>query len=743
MEEPKNQFLNKVRNVLTIIEENGELADKGLLADLKKHASGLQVQYNEIMNTDRDLKLGIVGRVKAGKSSFLNALLFNGEDRLPRAATPMTAALTRIKYAPSIQDQDALVHFYNKGEWNVIKSEAEKFNRMLDEEIQRQLEEAINKPRFRTMLKDPAAQAQWLEKLRLELKSNPPKELENLKGCAELVEMAAANRLSHSSLPSGDGLDQCRVSLSDLDDYVGSHGRYTPFVKYIELKMHHDGLKGIEVVDTPGLNDPVASRVDVTNNFLKECDAVLLLSSVSHFLDANDAVLVGKQIREASIGRAYIIGTMVDVGMMECPDRNVDLQTAYSRSRDNYYAQSADFLGNLEKSTGKLPQGLEKDRNPELVSSTMYGISRKMRKNQPLDVEEQHVLNRFEALFPGFDSILETPDDYEEFAGFNRVRENIYSQVQADKERILIERVGAFQTEQSALLCKLLDDLAISAERRQYLLENNDRAELEEKEKILQRCIEDSSIETRNIFESLSFDCKKTINDLKLNLRQAMGNFRRLNIESEIKTRTWETGWIFKDVHSEVYTIKKASANEAANNLEDYGQESARMISEAFSDMFNRDSLERKLRNAIYDSFQTAKADSSKADILGPVQSLLNEIAIPEIDFSGPEEAKKILFNQFSSEVRDEEIEKLKSVQSEQLGAIYANYAAKLDSLLVTITSVLTKSGATFIDKVAARVNDAYQALQEQLLDKDKNIQLYKAFIAQLKSLKNEFATME
>ncbi|WP_273660677.1 dynamin family protein [Pseudomonas aeruginosa] len=50
----------------------------------------------DLQNENRLMNIGIVGRVKAGKSSLLNALVFDGEPILPKAATPMTAALTTI-----------------------------------------------------------------------------------------------------------------------------------------------------------------------------------------------------------------------------------------------------------------------------------------------------------------------------------------------------------------------------------------------------------------------------------------------------------------------------------------------------------------------------------------------------------------------------------------------------------------------------------------------------------------------
>ncbi len=54
----------------------------------------LEKTLKEMQDTHRNLKVGIIGRVKAGKSSLLNALIFEGVEVLPKAATPMTASLT-------------------------------------------------------------------------------------------------------------------------------------------------------------------------------------------------------------------------------------------------------------------------------------------------------------------------------------------------------------------------------------------------------------------------------------------------------------------------------------------------------------------------------------------------------------------------------------------------------------------------------------------------------------------------
>ena len=96
-----------------LVNENDLVGEfQGIIAEYGIESSdSLKKVFTEKMEKDRDLKIGILGRVKAGKSSFLNAIVFKGQNVLPKAATPMTAALTILEYG---NDFEALVDFYRK-----------------------------------------------------------------------------------------------------------------------------------------------------------------------------------------------------------------------------------------------------------------------------------------------------------------------------------------------------------------------------------------------------------------------------------------------------------------------------------------------------------------------------------------------------------------------------------------------------------------------------------------------------
>ncbi|MGN0009828.1 MAG: dynamin family protein, partial [Marinilabiliaceae bacterium] len=80
------------------------------------------------------LQIGIVGQVKAGKSSFLNSLFFNGDNVLPRASTPMTAGLTVLEYG---EENVFTVDYYSQTEWNTFVAKNKEYEELVSDLRQR------------------------------------------------------------------------------------------------------------------------------------------------------------------------------------------------------------------------------------------------------------------------------------------------------------------------------------------------------------------------------------------------------------------------------------------------------------------------------------------------------------------------------------------------------------------------------------------------------------------------------
>ncbi len=120
----------------------------------------LEKTLKEMQAKDRDLKVGIIGRVKAGKSSLLNALIFESVEVLPKAATPMTASLTILKYANTLSTE---VEFYSPKDILEFENEharyEREFQRMVGEEVKRQKEKQSLSNRAKEGLKNVGSKA--------------------------------------------------------------------------------------------------------------------------------------------------------------------------------------------------------------------------------------------------------------------------------------------------------------------------------------------------------------------------------------------------------------------------------------------------------------------------------------------------------------------------------------------------------------------------------------------------------
>ena len=87
MNNPTQNHLDNLKQLITNIEpwQNKFTTELDQLKHIKTLYSDKLERFSQ---EEQTLNIAIMGQVKAGKSSFLNALLFDGNPILPEAATP-------------------------------------------------------------------------------------------------------------------------------------------------------------------------------------------------------------------------------------------------------------------------------------------------------------------------------------------------------------------------------------------------------------------------------------------------------------------------------------------------------------------------------------------------------------------------------------------------------------------------------------------------------------------------------
>ena len=262
---------------------------------LNEKVTELESVFNEfkeggegLLTKDNTLQIGIVGQVKAGKSSFLNSLFFNGESVLPKASTPMTAGLTIIEYA---EKNTFEVEYFNEKDWDIFVRQDEDYKKC-EREVREQNQGAPE------MIIKKELESRTSEKVR--------SAHEMVSTCTDKARQKIGQQNDSKEFYDLEDLQNV------LEQYVGANGEYTSVVKSLYIKMNDERLQGLRIVDTPGVNDPVVSRENRTRTFLHSCHGVFLLSASTDFLGSGDVSFLNSRIGGSGIGTVVLLASKFD-----------------------------------------------------------------------------------------------------------------------------------------------------------------------------------------------------------------------------------------------------------------------------------------------------------------------------------------------------------------------------------------------------------------------------------------------
>lgn len=208
------------------------------------------------LNTQK-FSIGITGVMNAGKSTMLNALM--GREILGSAVVPETANLTIVKHNPT---DNAKVYYWNTLEWDRILKSAE--------------------------------------------------QLESMREFVNETNKIFGDDLKNYIRPTSR-FDE--IDINDLSSYTSAaaSGKKCNLVKYVELGSKLDFLSdGIEIVDTPGLDDPVIQREEITKEYISACDMMLHLMNVSQSATLKDVEFIIDAVLYQNISKLLIVITRAD-----------------------------------------------------------------------------------------------------------------------------------------------------------------------------------------------------------------------------------------------------------------------------------------------------------------------------------------------------------------------------------------------------------------------------------------------
>lgn len=207
---------------------------------------------------NQTFSIGITGVMNAGKSTMMNALM--GKDILGTSVVPETANLTIVKYSKT---PTANVVFWDKSQWAYIEKSA----------------------------KNIKAMSAFVQETKKHFKNN----------------------LDDYILPISR---KDEIDVENLSDYTSAStsDKKCNLVKYVELASPLKFLQdGIEIVDTPGLDDIIIQREEITKEYLSKCDVMIHLMNVSQSATLKDIEFIIDAVLYQNVTKVLIVITRVDM----------------------------------------------------------------------------------------------------------------------------------------------------------------------------------------------------------------------------------------------------------------------------------------------------------------------------------------------------------------------------------------------------------------------------------------------
>ena len=733
-------YFKKLHEIGKVLETGRSMIDEQYIDSFNLELKQVEDGWQDVVDTNRTLKIGIVGGVKAGKSSFLNALLFRGRDILPKAATPMTAALTKISYS---ETPYAKIVFYEDKDWNAILQNAATFDERLETAIANEKKRRAEKQKsiYTRKLQNNMAAVQWdsLDLYTIErLKKNIDEEF---RACKELAEMAdtrgvAVNTLlgSDQEIPLSDNLE------ADLKEYVGAEGKYTPFVKYIELGMNEPMLKDLEIIDTPGLNDPIVSRSIVTKRFLKNCDAAFLMSFCGQFMSAQDVTFLLKALPQEGIRHVVLIGSKFDSVLQEKSYANMPLLQAMGQLIDKLSAAASDTIQRNSSSTSSQGKRFTKALPPVFISSLLYTAAQKMKNHELLSEEEKKSIDNLAKSYKDFekgnaDFLIDISNIDE---GIRKEKLTIYKQ---ERNRILQEKSEEYIKQKELGFLNQLNEIQKVAQQNLSDLEELDKGEILKKQRDINRALDLARGTLELTFKEAAFDAKKQLKFIEHEIMGEQNRFRDVKSQNKVenKDHSYTTGhlwWKKRHHYTERVEWRQAAVADAVMQAGDFANEAKRHLEEDLQYAISVDQIEGKLKKQIVNVFLEANVPYEVEEILGHVKLVMHTLTLPSISVDKEKYVNEIEEAFPNNVVKDNEVEGLRLYLEKVLNQISRDMEEELNDKAEQISIELNQKAVTFVDQIQNKIQESGNRLVRQLEEKEKNIEKCKTFIQEVKQAK-------
>ncbi|GHS59933.1 hypothetical protein JP0131_09990 [Helicobacter pylori] len=261
-----------------------------------------------------------------------------------------------------------------------------------------------------------------------------------------------------------------------LYQFVGKEGKFMPYTKAVQISLNNPNLKNLEIIDTPGVNDPVVSREACTKALLKECDVVFVIIHSGHFVGGDDIDLFDRVSNKEGIQEIYFVASQADSAVCapsEVENSRHHLPTALENAQKSLSSSLNETMSLLEK---KYPHQQEIFESAikngfTLTSGICYNLYKDFENQASWKKEKEEYQNIFESLkshYPNAFDSDEARENLKRLSNIDAIRERL-EEAAKEKENIISQRLQKYLEAQannlSSLVAKLLRELKSEKDR--------------------------------------------------------------------------------------------------------------------------------------------------------------------------------------------------------------------------------------------------------------------------------------
>jgi len=633
MQEALVEKLSKLENVITrfndVIEQDADAFRKeyGIIS-----AEAMQEHLAKLTEENRLLNIGIIGRVKAGKSSLLNSIFFNGESVLPKAATPMTASLTVMTYGDNFS---ATVEYFTLQEIETIRKWHSSYKADWDEKYEEKKKEV--KERAKKRGEDPD-----MEKVRRSIDTD----MKNHRNFASFDQYERMQESGPAPTETRQSINANSLPelIGKLDEYVGSSGKMMPYSKSVEIQIPTDALLDICVVDTPGINDPVKSREARTEEYLKKCDVVFIISPAGQFISKEDTDLMDRLTSKEGVREMYLVASQADGQFYGSigEQTNFNLNKAVEKLCVNLSSHAKSTLSNLKYNhpevAGQFDQLINGGKDRVIITSAIcHAMQLNYDKQNTWDKDMNHVwglLNQYYRDY--FDSDKSAETNLALLSGVEKVSSKI-ELARKEKDKIISQKQADYINRQAKNIDVFLKELVKAAKARSDMVKNTDMVSIAAQKKNIEIFISKGTEAIDGTFD----DC---VDDFKLNVRKEV-TVKSTDLFNAVKGQfgaaegsriaTWTTRggffWLFKTHHSrEVRTFRTGKVKSDLNDLV-HDLKNSLIISAEAAKIEWKKTVQSKVTHALKDAVEDVELINIPL-LKTVLRQLVNNLELPNLD---------------------------------------------------------------------------------------------------------------